>query len=231
MNLSRRELLMLGLSGATGMIGGVISSSLKNFNFNDYEINFEVNIFSNENKEKAKKQLPENLEYLAETGAYTEISVSRGYFSDEIKIYRNYSELNKDKYQKIFIERIQNKEKFSIVVTSPSIGGTKEYIKNYSFLDNNSILEIVNFGVMAEFTNSIKLYREYDKKFFYLRYDEYKPNSLERYDKTLPPKDVIFKLRDDNVIYKIYGLEALTNNDQEKLKREWLIKMSALSKA
>lgn len=33
-----------------------------------------------------------------------------------------------------------------------------------------------------------------------------------------------------NIVCTIYGLEALTNNDQEKLKREWLIKISELSR-
>ena len=33
------------------------------------------------------------------------------------------------------------------------------------------------------------------------------------------------------LIYNINGLEALTDNDSEKLKREWLIKMSTLSES
>ena len=55
MNILRREFLMLGLSGITGMAGGIISNLIKNLDFNDYELNFKVNIFSNENKDKVKK--------------------------------------------------------------------------------------------------------------------------------------------------------------------------------
>lgn len=37
--------------------------------------------------------------------------------------------------------------------------GTKEYTKEYSFLDNNSILELVNFIVMRSLSNSEKKYK------------------------------------------------------------------------
>mgnify|MGYP001572948224 CR=1 FL=1 len=100
-----------------------------------------------------------------------EIFVSRGYFSDEIKLYSDYYQLSKDKYQKIFMERIQNKRRFSLMVTSLSIEGTKEYSKDYSFLDNNSILEIVNFGVVGHFTDSGKIYKEASKKFKYSNFN------------------------------------------------------------
>lgn len=230
MSFSRREFLMLGLSGVTGMAGGVISSSLKNLDFNDYKIDFKVNIFSNENKEEAKKGLSEDLEYLAEKGSYIELSAPRKYLSDEIKVYQSYSEINKNKNGDYIVERITGKRKFSLIVTSPLIGGTKEYANEYSFLDNNSILEIVNFGVIAELLDFGGLYKDYVRKFSYFDFDDDKSDFLEKHDKTLPPKNARFNLRDDNVSYNIYGLEALTDNDSEKLKREWLIKISALSK-
>lgn len=55
MNFSRREFLMLELSRIAGFARGFISSSIKDFGFNNYKIDFKINIFSNEEKKCKKK--------------------------------------------------------------------------------------------------------------------------------------------------------------------------------
>jgi len=218
---------MIGISGTVGIVGGIIPSFLKDFNFDNYKFNFEVNIFSDKNEDMFKERLPERMRNLK---AYTRLVLSGRNVFDEVKVYMNYDELNISEYRDYILERLQEEKEFSLVVTSPSIGGTKKYSEKHSFLDNDNILKIINWGVKAELSKG-KLYSQYRKKFSYFNFDneEYSFRSGEKiHDKTLPPKNAKFQLEGDNVLYNIYGLEALTNNDEEKLKREWLLKMSEI---
>ncbi|MEK6914614.1 MAG: hypothetical protein AABW83_03085 [Nanoarchaeota archaeon] len=232
MTLSRRELLIhSGISIIGGIVGASLLDSIKNINHNDNPLHFEVNIFSD--KEKAKNKLPEKIKHLADKSEYMRITPHMKHFSDKLDLYKNYSEMYKDANEDYFTNRIVGKEKFSLVLISPSIGGTKEYTADYSFLDNDSILEVITLGVFGYTIHSKKIWEEYNKKISYFNFEYRDPNrdiyiSYKNIDITLPPKNAGFMIEGESILYKIKGLEALTDNDPEKLKREWNLKTALL---
>jgi len=200
---TRRDLLKVSAIGfGAGILGSLalpFFSSLKNsFEnlLNQYNLKFTVNIYND--KEEAKIHISKDLSYLAEDGSYLEISVNGKNIYDECRVFENYNELPVH-HDRFYSRRFTGKMDFQLIVTSPSLKGTEKFTFQQGFMNNKELLDkIINSYFNG--SNEVSFLREiyYEKEF---------------------PSDLTFNPERSNIIYEIYGLEALTDRDKGRLEK------------
>ena len=223
--LSRRGMLQ---AGGIGLFGGFLGaagwsaiesplSRLFGGFRNNYFLNFDVNLFGNE--EQAKEKLPKNLKYLVENGTYMSVRAS-GMVFDNMQIYQGWhTELPTDDRGSFYTRRKIGESEFALIVTSPSIGGTERFTYPTEFLGNDDIFNLIIQGVLNKGDrNQFSLFRD-----SYNRSSTYQGARQIVFpdDQSYPPQKASFKLVGDSVSYSVEGLEFFTGGDKEKLQREW----------